>query len=386
MRSRCVRFCCSIRNLTTETGSPLRSGPPNMCAGLVVTIRFILHWVGDDCSDLGAALLIVFLLAFSPLRIAFQWGNIVLLVFPLVVLAIGLAERRRDWQAGVLLGLVVCLKPQIGLWPAVYYLLRGRFRLSSALIAIGVVATGLFFVNPITLRGLIESYRSNLQHWYGPGAPYGFTEGSVPSLLLRTQGILYQATHSVIASSGLAQILFLSGATAWVILVTRGENQIPAPTAIASLWSLSFLSFYHSIPDASILTLSLCDAFPLRNWTRSRKVTYAFLFLMMLPERSMFVFLNHHRNASIAKTWWWDFFFVRHFVWLLLGLSFALLLRMYEFLRTEQQCDTEMLNSTTYKGEDYDCPVAVGISSALYFGQALKSQRFATTEDKSCGC
>src|SRR5439155_1256352 len=82
----------------------------------------------------------------------------------------------------------------------------------------------VFFLHSIRLPLLMESYRSNLQHWFGPGGPYGFAEGSVPSLLLRTQGILYQITHGVTASSWLAQILFLSGAAAWFIAVWRGGD------------------------------------------------------------------------------------------------------------------------------------------------------------------
>jgi hypothetical protein len=51
---------------------------------------------------------------------------------------------------------------------------------------------------------------------------------------------------------------------------------------------------------------------------------------MMLPGRSIFGFLYHHLNSSITRSWWWDVFFVRYFVWLLLALSLTLLLRMRE--------------------------------------------------------
>ncbi len=325
--------------------------------GLVVTTRFILRSTGDERSDVAVGFLVVFLLSFSPLRIAFQWGNIVLLVFPLAVLAIGLAQRTQDWQAGLLLGIVVCLKPQIGLWPALYYLIRGRFRLVSMSVAVGAAITAVFFLHPIRLQLLIESYRSNLQHWFGPGGPYGFTEGSVPSLLLRTQGILYQVTHSVTASSYLAQILFLSGAAAWFIAVWRGGNRIPAPLAIASLWSLSFLSFYHSIPDASVLTLSLYGALPLRSWTRKQQLTYALLFLIMLPERSIFVFLHHHLNRSVTQSWWWDLFLARHFAWLLVGLSFALIMQMYEIQGRGADARISQFNAET--GNCPQCPMAL---------------------------
>ncbi len=242
-----------------------------------------------------------------------------------------LAECKRDWQAGLLLGLAVCLKPQIGIWLGVYYLLRGRFRILSSSLAIGLFITALFFLHPISYHSFIASYRSNLQHWFGPGGPYGFT-GSMSSLVLRTQGIFYQLTHSAFASIWMAHILFLSGAVTWGILMWRFGDRIPSSLAIAALLTLSFLSFYHSIPDVSVLTLSLCDAFPasLRHWTRTQKLTCVLLSLMMLPERSIFVFLYHHLNSSITESWWWDVFFVRYFAWLLLALSLTLLLRMRE--------------------------------------------------------
>lgn len=300
-------------------------------AGLAATAFVILRFQGRSSWGLETALLIVFLLSFSPLRIAFQWGNIVLLVLPLSILAILLAEYRRDWQAGLLLGLAVCLKPQIGVWLCVYYLVRRRLKILSSSLAIGLFIAALFFLHPVPYHSLMVSYRSNMQHWFGPEGPYGFM-GAMSSLTLRMQGIVYQLTHSASASIWIAQILFLSGAGTWGILVWRFGDRIPSSLAIAALLTLSFLSLYHSIPDASVLTLALCDAFPasLRRWTRTQKLICLVLCLMMLPGRSIFEFLRHHLNSSITTSWWWDVFFVRYFVWLLLVLGFTLLLRMRE--------------------------------------------------------
>jgi hypothetical protein len=307
--------------------------------GLATTIFVILRLQRDASWGLERAALIVFLLSFSPLRIAFQWGNIVLLVLPLLVLAIWLAESKCNWPAGVLLGVTVCLKPQIGIWPGIYYLLRGRIKIVSSCLAITAFVAALFFLHPIPSATLIASYRSNLEHWFAPGGLYGFTEGSVPFLLLRTQGNFYRLTHSVLASNWAAQILFAGGAAAWGILVWRSGDQIPSSLAIAALLSLSFLSLYHSLPDASVLTLALCDAFPvsLPDWTRPQKIICVALFVMMLPGRLIFELLNYHLSASITRSWWWDFFLVRYAVWLLLALSFTLLVRMREVQRRRSQ-------------------------------------------------
>jgi len=136
----------------------------------------------------------------------------------------------------------------------------------------------------------------------------------------------------VLAANWMAHTLFLAGAGAWGILVWRFGNRIPSSLAIAAVWALSFLSFYHSIPDLAILTIALCDAFPasLQGWTRMQKLICVLLSLMMLPERSIFAFLNHHLFRSVTRSWWWDISFVRYLVWVLVALSVTLLLRMHE--------------------------------------------------------
>ena len=301
-------------------------------AGLAISIALILRLRGPSRPGLGTALLIVFILAFSPLRIAFQWGNVVILILPLSLLAIELAERARDWPAGLLIGLAFCLKPQIGLWLAVYYLLRGRFKIIASAAAVAVFIAALFFLHPIPLSTLVPSYRANMQHWFAPGGLYGFTEGSVTSVLLRTQGAFFRLTHSIAASNGMAHLLFVAGLVAWALLQWCAAQRIPPSLAIATIWSLSFLSLYHSLPDAAVLLIALCDVFPVSGqaWTRAQRLVCAVLFLIMLPQRSILVFLSRHVSASVATGVFWDLFVARYMVWLLVALSIALLLRMLD--------------------------------------------------------
>lgn len=311
--------------------------------GLAGTIFSILRLRADPSWTIGAACLMVFVLAFSPLRIAFQWGNIVLLVLPLSVLTILLAEQKCDWLAGVFLALACCLKPQLGIWLAIYYLACARFRIVLSSLASGAVVVAVFFLHPIPYHDLIASYRANLQHWFAPGGLYGFTEGSVSFGLLRTQSLFYQMTHNVSASSWMAYMLFLCCAAVWGILTRRSGKRVSSSLAITTLTALSFLSFYHSIPDVALLTIALVDTFPspLRRWTGVQRWVCFLLFLMMLPQRSIFVFLNHHLNTSIIRSWWWDLFFTRYMAWLLLALSLALILRMHEAAQENQ----ELLNA-----------------------------------------
>jgi hypothetical protein len=304
-------------------------------AGLVVTILFVLRLQGPLRWGLDAMLSIVFILSFSPLRIAFQWGNVILLVLPLAILVMALAERKQDLQAGILLGLAVCLKPQIGFWLFVYYLLRTRFKIVGASLGTCLAVAAAFFLRPIPFSSLISSYRANMHYWFAPGGPYGITEGSVTWLALRTQTVFYWITHSPAAADWMANLLFLFGAAAWAIFILRRGSRIPSSLSISALWALSFVSLYHSLPDVSVFTLALGDAFPhsRTNWTRLQKSVCGLLFVMMLPERSIFLFLQHHVSKAIHTSWWWDLFLTRYLVWVVLALSLALLLRMREVQR-----------------------------------------------------
>lgn len=311
-------------------------------AGIVVTVLFVLRVQGPLHWGLDTALSIVFVLSFSPLRIAFQWGNVVLLVLPLAILVMDLAERKKDLQAGILLGLAICLKPQIGFWLFAYYLLRARFKIVGASLGTSLAVTATFFLHPIPLSSLISSCRANMDYWFAPGGLYGFTEGAVTWLLLRTQTIFYWILHGPAAADWMAHLLFLSGAAAWAILVLRHGRRIPSSLAISALWALSFVSLYHSLPDVSVFTLALGDAFPRSrtNWTRLQKSICGLLLVMMLPERSIFLFLQHHISKAIRTSWWWDLFLTRYLVWVLLVLSIALLLRMHEVeARSREEAD-----------------------------------------------
>jgi len=301
--------------------------------GVAATIAAVVRLRGRLAWDIETALAIVFILAFSPLRIAFQWGNVVLLVLPLSILTIVLAdEYERDWLAGPLLGLATCFKPQIGVWIAIYYLLGGRFKIIGTAVAVSVTIAALFFLHPIPYHDLLSSYRANLQHWFAPGGLYGFTEGSVSFNLLRTQGIFYRLIHSVSAANWMAYLLFLVCAVIWSVLVWRSRERMPASLVVVTLVAISFLAFYHSIPDVALLIIALCDAFPvsLAKWTRIQKWICFLLFLLMLPQRSISVFLAHHLSTWILRSWWWDLFFNRYIAWLLLALCIALILRMRE--------------------------------------------------------
>jgi hypothetical protein len=314
-------------------------------AGVAATIFLLWRLRRSRAWDLETMALVTFLLSFDPLHQAFHLGNVALLVVPLVFWAILLAQREQDWQAGLAIGIAASLKPQIGVWVLLYYLLRGRKQVFFGALAAGALVAAILLLQPVALFNAISDYRANLQYWFAPGRPYGFTEGALPFHVNIIQVILYPLLHSVFASNLIAYSLFVSGVAVWTLMLWRTNFRIPAPLAISSLLALSFLSFYHSVSDATILTLALCWAIPAehQSWTRIRIVTCVLFLLMMLPGHSALMRLSPHIGASITTAWWWNLFVARYFVWLLLALNVVLLFGLWDSARSIHESGHEKM-------------------------------------------
>jgi Glycosyltransferase family 87 len=312
-------------------------------AGVAATIFLLWRLGGSRAWNLGTMAFITFLLSFDPLHQAFHLGNVALLVVPLVLWAIVLAESGQDRRAGLVVGIAICLKPQIGVWVLLYYLLRGRKKVFFGALTAGASVAAILLVRPIQLFNAIPDYRANLHFWFAPGRPYGFTSGALPFHVNIIQIILYQVLHSVLASNLIAHTLFVGGLAVWILLLWRTNFRIPAPLAISSLLALSFLSLYHSVSDATILTLALCWAIPAEHqpWTRVKIVTCMLFLLMMLPGHSALMRLSPLIGASITTAWWWNLFVARYFVWLLVALSVVLLFALWESARNIRASDLE---------------------------------------------
>jgi hypothetical protein len=308
--------------------------------GIGVSILFLLRIGNFSIRQRSGLLLLAFVLAFDPIHQAFHLANIALLVVPLCLAAIDLAQRHRDLAAGVLISCATLLKPQIGLWILLFYLfqLRKWFIVGAALPALPFLVALLRY--PVPLATLVFGYRQNLQHHFGVGGHLGFTPGSLPFHVNIFQVVLYQLWPSVNGVSLLAHGLFLCGLVIWAFALWRGKFALPVPLAISSLIALSFISLYHSVSDTAVLPLVLCWAFKKEDeqqWSWPRRLTCLILLLMLLPGHSALMRITPHLAAGIRTAWWWQLFIARYFVWLLFALNIVLLRGMWESAPTSSQ-------------------------------------------------
>jgi hypothetical protein len=303
-------------------------------AGVAATIFLLLRLWRHNASALQTLAFITFLLSFDPLHQAFHLGNAALVAVPFALCSIVLAEKGTDGWAGIILGIELCLKPQIGIWILAYYLLQRRKRLFFGVLIAGMLisAIALMKMQPIPLTAAITDYQANLHYWFDPGQHFGFAEGAFPFHVNMMQVVIYQLSHSILASKLIAHGIFLIGIILWALILWRSRFRAPAALAISSLLALSFLSLYHGVPDATILTLAFCWAFPSASepsertkTTPAKTMTCILLLLMMLPGHSALMRLCPHLSRTITAAWWWNLFIARYFVWLLFALAISLL-------------------------------------------------------------
>jgi hypothetical protein len=297
-----------------------------LCA-IFFSIVLLIGLAGLSAWEDRALVLGTFFLAFDPLHQAFHLGNVAVMVVPLCLLGICLAEKNSGLAAGVVLSIATALKPQLGFWVLAFYLLQLRRRVffGAAIPALGLALA--FFRYPLPLQTLIASYRSNLQYWFAPGRLYGFTEGALPFHVNETQVILYQVMHNARVANWLAYFLFGCGLVTWGFAMWRTRFRVSTPLAVSSLLALSFICLYHSVADVTVLTLALCWVLEGREKPAdgSQRAACIVFLLLMLPGHSALMRLSPHLSPGITESFWWDFFVARYFVWLLAGLNIILL-------------------------------------------------------------
>jgi len=294
----------------------------------VGTIAWSLARMGRFAlKDDKAWLIVAVVFTFRPFHTALQVGNAAVITIALCLLAVYLAERDQDLLSGIILALATCVKPQLGIWIFVYYLVRRRWKVAAAVGVVGVLVAGMAVARiPLTLSAMVANYRHNLQYWFGPGGENDFTTANRFRFpLIDLQVALYPFLHSAMAANVLAYAIFISGAALWVYAMFRGHLR-SAPLAISSLLALSFLCTYHRINDAGILTLPLCWAFEEgAQQLRRTRLLVVVLVLALAAGQSVLARLGPHLPLWVTSTSWWNLILVPYFVWILLVLSAVLL-------------------------------------------------------------
>lgn len=296
--------------------------------GVAITAWTIIRMGNFPAVSDKAWFIVAFIFAFAPFHTAIHLSNLAPIAIACCLLAVYLTAQGHDTAAGIMIAVAGGLKPQLGLWFFVFYLLRRRWRLvRTCLLVGGALAVAAVARIPLSLTASLAAYRHSLHYWFGPGGQNDFSTANPIRLRLATlQVLFYPLLRDVSATNLLAYGISISGMVIWACALLRGRVRSDT-LALSSLLALSFLCVYHSVNDFSVLTLALCWA--LGNGDHQlrwpRRVTLFLLTLLLLPGASILIRLQPHLSAQVEHSWWWNFVAAPYVIWVLFALSITLL-------------------------------------------------------------
>lgn len=314
-----------------------------------LALRAQLRW-----PEKRTYLFLAFAFALAPFHTGLGAGSLVIVAVAACALAVWAIDRQQDLIAGILIGVAVGLKPQIGLPFLVYYLLRRRWRV------VGVAVTLVALLAAIAILHLslhhtpwIDNYRNDNKILFARGSLGDFTEENpIRFSLINLQVLLYTFKPDRTAATFLA--LAISGAMGvlWLVLLRRRDHSETELLELSALCLLSLLPVYHRLYDASLLIFPLAWSMtalsgPLKRWAKG---TLFLMLVFLVPGGSALERLQYSNYLPrLQHSWWWFHFALPHQVWILILLT-ALLLHALRMSPTPSESLDQSLRRTRVGG------------------------------------
>jgi hypothetical protein len=303
-----------------------------------VTLFSLLRVVGYHFDDTTTYLFLALAVALAPFHSGLATGNIVIVVVGLCAAAVLTATNQRDSLAGVLTGVAVCLKPQIGLVVLIYFLLKRRWKIVSfAIIVVAVLATTAIGRLAASHTSWVANYLLDCRMLFAKGSLGDFTEGNgIRFGLVNLQLLTYIFLRDGAPANLCALIVSGILAAIWLLLLRRRACKRIDLLDLSTLLVLSLMPLYHRFYDASLLIFPLAWSLKALS-NQSRRPAGIALFLMLLflvPAGSM---LEQAQHASwtlhLQSHWWWTDLIMPCQVWAILLLALACMAAMRRPLR-----------------------------------------------------
>jgi len=287
--------------------------------------------LGLFLEDPRTILFIAACLALAPFHTGIAAENQTILVVGLCALGIWAATGKRDLAAGLLFGAACSLKPHLGSFIVLYYLLRRRWRLFAT--AVGFTAVlALIAIAWMQICGV--SWRADFFHNIKVLAAANriddFTSANpIRFMLINLQVPFYSFTHQAKSANLMALAITAVLLCVWAWFVMRNRARTPELLSLATVAVITLLPVYHRFYDASLLAIPLCWSLTALSG-RLRNAARAALLLVLpflVPGAAILqqAVFDHRIPPSWPESWWWDRFVMPHQTWLLLALCLLLL-------------------------------------------------------------
>ncbi|HYM79328.1 MAG TPA: glycosyltransferase family 87 protein [Candidatus Dormibacteraeota bacterium] len=273
-------------------------------------------------------------LALAPFHTGIASANQTILLVGLCGLGIWAASIRHDVVAGLLFGAACSMKPHIGAFLVLYYLIHRRWRLFVTSVAF-TVALVLLAAAWMQVHGVtwVPDYLNNIRFGAARNKIDDFTAANpIRFMLINLQVPFYSFTHDAKSANALALSMGAVLIAIWIVLALRSRAENGELLPLATVAVIGLLPLYHRLYDASVLAIPLC-------WCLSgasgdlKKIARAALLLMapfLVPGTALLQQAVRHDRIpdSWTHAWWWDRLVMPHQTWLLLMLSLVLLYGM----------------------------------------------------------
>lgn len=293
--------------------------------------------VGFIKNDWRSYVFVAFALALAPLHTGFAAGSIVIATVALCGIAVSRGQSGSETIAGILIGIAICLKPQIGLPFFACYLLWRRWRLCG--MAAGVVfITAILALARLAISSTpwLQNYRIDNKVLLATGILSDFTERNpIRFSLINLQVLFYALLQHAAAANVLAFAISGTLFVIWLLLMLRnGSKNNDFLLPLSTLAILSLFPVYHRFYDAFLLILPLCWSLREFSGPRNRFARGAFLLMLpfLVPGGSALEQFQASGKVpqAVVESWYWTGIVMPHQIWLLLALSLLLLRSMSE--------------------------------------------------------
>lgn len=304
-----------------------------LVASFAATVWSLIEFSGLSIGEPRSVVFITGCLALAPFHTGIATGNQTILVVALCSLAIWAAGVDRDVIAGLLFGTACSLKPHIGAFLVLYYLVLRRWRLFFTALAFTAVLA-LLAIAWMQFAGVhwFSDYVRNIRFGVARNTVDTFTSANpIRFMLINLQVPFYSFTQSARSANLLAFSVGGVLILAWMMLAVRKKAPVDGLLALSTVAVIGLLPLYHRLYDASVLAIPLCWCLCRPN--NLKNVANAALMLMapfLVPGAAVLqqATLQGRIAVSWSHSWWWDRFVMPHQTWLLLLLSLTLLYGM----------------------------------------------------------
>ncbi len=271
---------------------PLRSLSPHTAAVLNLLLGLVL--CGTAVWMLGCSLaetrreprrflLIVMALLWAPLLAGLHSDNVSVPLIGLLLMLCSDELLQTTWLTGLLLGLTLAVKPQLGIFFLVFLAVRRRWVALAIAVSVAVSLTlcGVRLIGHVEPRWMAD-YLETQRFFNGPGqwADVSYSEPR-RYLLLNLQVALYPWLRSVPASRYLGMAVAGVLVAVWLAIDRRARLRNDR-LALAALLPIALVGIYHLYYDGALLLLCLSAVLMLR---RSPAVWSVFALLGMFLVR-----------------------------------------------------------------------------------------------------